>query len=274
MHALMLTRTRCQKISLLTRHIFSNSLQNLVLKWLKKYCQRGWDDLFLAQLHLFWWQHVDTQNKAVCAENLSDIWRVMERTLSHPTGRFLLVGKVHFEPQYEVTLLVKMNIISSTQSLLSYPFALLLCFHPSQTHLSFFFSFALRFPAHPPSSSSPPCKYLHPMFMWLLWLFFPLFKIHNPNITCISLTSSLLFFLELTMRIQAPESGSHYTDFTLKCKLTLTQVVRVWILFIFTQCLDFFCAAFKTLNYINIIIMIQNKICTRHECKNKQNIFV
>lgn len=106
----------------------------------------------------------------------------MERILSHPTGRFLLVRKEHFQPHCEVTLLVKMNIISINTMIVT-------CRHthtlsplspicsvsvlPSFRYPSVVF--LLLCPEGLGSSSLPPApaplQYLHPLFVWLQWLY-------------------------------------------------------------------------------------------------------
>lgn len=140
----------------------------------------------------------------------------------------------HFEPQYEVKLLLR--LISSatihwlthtpTHRLFSHPLAVFLCFHPSDAHLSFFFSLALRVSAHP-----PPLQFQSPFRTCIFCScgFSAFYLRMHPNIT----STSLLSFPCQSKQYLSKQKGS-FTSVKISCKAICFNIPLCLYHFIFS----------------------------------------
>lgn len=202
------------------------SLENPVLKWLPKYCQRKWDHLFPAQFNR--WQHV-TWHKA----KKVDYYYYIEDTVYtlyienewadlcpfDANYQIKPVDFEHFESEYEVKWLVMINLVSATihwmkQTNTLYLLSPTCCVSvlPSLRFPSVVF--LLLCPEGLSSSSLPPApvplQYLHPLF---LWLFTSACTPISPLCACSP--SHLLLFPGKTICVHVEGSGFNLLWFSL-----------------------------------------------------------
>lgn len=143
-----------------------------------------------------------------------------------------MIKKGHFEPQYEVKLLLR--LISSatihwlthtpTACLFSHPLAVFLCFHPSDAHLSFFFSLALRVSAPPPLQLQSPFR----TCIFCSCGFSAFYLRMYPNIT----STSPLSFPCLSKQYLSKQRGS-FTSIKISCKAICFNIPLCYIISFF-----------------------------------------